>query len=87
MMIDFWASFAPVFLESVMELFVEPYFTQTKVPQDFWILVILPQFSLKTFKQKEKKFCKMFGICRHPPPPLGFNLTHSSKISKDKQHQ
>ena len=68
MMIDFWASFVPVFLESVRELFVEPCFTQTKVPQDFWILVILPQFSRKTFKRKEKKFRKMFGIWRHLPP-------------------
>ena len=46
---------SPVFLESFEELFLKPYFRRTKVPQNVWILVILPHFSWKTSKPMEKK--------------------------------
>ena len=59
------------------ELFLKPYFRRTKVPQNIWILVILPHFSWKTSESMEKKFLKMFGIWS-PPPHSPLNVDDSA---------
>ena len=57
-------------LESFKELFLKPYFRRTKVPQNVWILVILPHFSWKMSKPKEKKFLKCLEFDSPPPSEL-----------------
>ena len=78
----------PVFLESFKELFFKPYFRQTKVPQNVWILVILPHFSWKMSKPKKKKSSsKCLEFClvsKMTPPPLDFFPTKKRMASLSK---
>ena len=69
--------------KKVVGTFLKPYFIWTKVPQSFWILVILPYFPWKMSKPKQKKYLIIFGI-RQPPPSLPEKFPNSSK--KVPQH-
>ena len=93
----------PCSFESFKQLFLKPYFSRTKVSQNIWISVILPNISWKMSKQREQRFFIMFGIRSRPPPSLekvqiqtkkflkilDFDEVppHSLKISKHKQQQ